>query len=127
MLQQQSASIIIQWLMAEFTILFVIGAFAAGVKPFAGEAFVQVEAFVSLGAPVKKVKLAQFPHLGRIRVVGVKAFLGRSRAFSSHEGVARLMGLPLHLLHLPRLMLSSLQLPVSLVSLTFPFLVPSSR
>ena len=86
--------------MAEFTILFVIRALAASVKPFAGEALVQVEAFVSLGTPVKKVKLAQLPHLGRIGIVCVKAFLGRSRAFSSHEGVAGFMGLPLHLLHL---------------------------
>ena len=125
MLQQQSPSVIIERVVAEFTILFVIRAFAASVKPFAGEAFVQVEAFVSLGAPVKEVKLAQLPHLGRIGVVGVKAFLRRPRAFPSHEGVARFVGLPLHLL--PRLVLSSLQLPVSLMSLAFSFLVPSPR
>ena len=101
MLQQQSPSVIIERVVAEFTIFFVIRAFAASVKPFAGEAFVQVEAFVSLGTPVKKVKLAQLPHLGRIRVMCVKAFLGSSGAFSSHEGVAGLVGLPLHLLHLP--------------------------
>ena len=95
-------------------------------KPFAGEALVQVEAFVSLGASVKKIKLAKLPHLGRIRVVGVKAFLSRPGAFSSHEGVARLVGLPLHLLHLSSLVLSSLQLPISFVPLTFSFLIPSS-
>jgi hypothetical protein len=124
-LQQQSTSVIIEWVVAEFTILFVIRAFAASVKPFAGETFVQVEAFVSLGTPVKKVKLAQLPHLRRIRVVGIKAFLGRSWAFPSHEGVARLVGLPLHLLL--RLVLSPLQLPVSLVPLAFSFLVPPPR
>ena len=123
----QRASIVIQWLVAELAILLVIRAASPCVEPFAGEPLVQVEAFVPLGTPVEKVKLAELPHLWRVRIVGVKAFLRGSWAFSSHESVARFVGLPRHLLYLSRLVLSPLQFPISLMPLPFSFLVLSSR
>ena len=51
-------------------------------EELAGETLVEVEALVSLSAPVVQIELAQLPDLGRVGIMGKDALFGRFLALA---------------------------------------------
>ena len=54
-------------------------------EELAGETFVKVQTFVSLGAPVVQVELTELPDLGRLGLVGEHELLAALLTFPLHE------------------------------------------
>jgi hypothetical protein len=76
-LEQKIPCHIVERVVAELARVSVILAVLASVEVLAGEALVEVEAFLFLHAAVEEVELAELPDLRGVRVVRVEALLLR--------------------------------------------------